>query len=162
MQDETKTIVFSTRAEFLDLVHECVTHANTYLQLFDPDFARWSLGAPETVSALRQFLLLKSANRLQLSMHRSDYLQQNCPRFLMLLKDFDHAMTCRLTPKNLHHLTDSFCLADNSHLVRRFHADHFRGVATFHSPFDAQISYTRFAAIWAESLPGLHPTMLGL
>lgn len=162
MQQEPQSMSFATRSEFVELVRKCIGRSNDSLQLFDPDFAMWSLGTPETISVLRHFLMVKSTNRLQLSMHRTNYLQQSCPRFLSLLGNFNHAIECRVTPKNLQNLPDSFCLADNAHLVRRFHSDHFRGKASFDSPTDTQISSERFTAIWIESLPGLHATILGL
>lgn len=162
MQKEPSIVKFTSHAEFLTLINECIACAGDCLQLFDPDFTRWSLGASATISLLNQFLLLKESNRLQLATHHFEYLQQSCPRFLTLLKNFDHAIECRQTPKNLRHLTDSFCIADESRIVRRFHADHFRGVATLGNSEEIQIYANRFAGIWIESLPGLHPTTLGL
>ena len=162
MHPDSQTIPFSSRAEFHELTLLCIQNADGRIQLFDPDFAVWQLGDSRVAEALQQFLGRRNTNRLQLEMHRTAHLQHNCPRFMALFKMFSHAIECRITPRNLQNLTDSFCLSDDIHLVRRFHADHFRGTATFNSAQDAQVTIERFSGIWTESLPGLHVTSLGL
>lgn len=151
---------FSTHLEFEGHFHECIARSRLALQLFDPDFSVFPLGASDTDAALRQFL--GGGGSLQLAMHRSAYIERHYPRFLRLLKDYSHRIECRITGRNLHHLTDSFCIGDGVHIVRRYHSDHMRGEAAFDSPPSTEISGERFAAIWAEALPGLHPTTTGL
>jgi hypothetical protein len=48
------------------------------------------------------------------------------------------------------------------HIVRRYHSDHMRGEAAFDTPAAAELARERFAAIWDESRPALHPTTTGL
>jgi hypothetical protein len=68
----------------------------------------------------------------------------------------------RRSSQQLRQLTDSFCIADQRHIVRRFHADHFRGEAVFDSPEDTQIALERFITIWLESWAGLYANSTGL
>lgn len=162
MQQEPTAIKFSTRTEFWQLIRQCLARSGNRIQLFDPDFSSWPLGASDVTECLRHFLKLRKDNKLEVAMHKTGYLEQNCPRFLNLLEDFSHAVECRVTQRNLWQLTDSFCIADQLHIVRRYHCDHFRGEATFDSFDSTQICGERFAAIWAESIPGLHSKKLGL
>jgi hypothetical protein len=99
---------------------------------------------------------------MQLAMHRSETIARDYPRFVRLLRDFGHRIECRATPANLRQLTDSFCIGDAVHIVRRFHCDHMRGEAAFDAPAATEISLERFAGIWLESHPCLHPTTTGL
>lgn len=158
--DEAAVYRFSTHLEFEAHFAACIARSNQSLKLFDPDFAVFPLGSTETDAALRGFL--GKGGSLQLAMHRSAYIESHYPRFLRLLRDFSHRIECRVTGRNLHHLTDSFCIGDGVHIVRRFHSDHMRGEAAFDSPPSTEISAERFVGIWAETLPGLHATTTGL
>ncbi len=151
---------FSTRLEFDAQLRALLARANVRLQMFDPDFALWQLGSAEVDAALRRFLA--GHGTIALVTHQNGNLERNCPRFMRLLKQFSHAIECRVTGKNLRHLTDSFCIADNQHIVRRFHSEHMRGEAVFDAPPATKISAERFDAIWLEADPGLHATTLGL
>jgi hypothetical protein len=151
---------FDTQRALTAHFQECIARSRASLQLFDPDFRVFDLGHSETDAALRQFLL--GGGSLLLAMHRSDHIERNYPRFIKLLRDYSHRIECRLTSKNLHHLTDSFCIGDRLHIVRRFHCDHLRGEAAFDAPPACEISLERFEGIWAESRPGLHASTTGL
>lgn len=151
---------FDTRSQFQALLLDCFSRARLRLQLFDPDYAWWQLGHSQTDAILRQFL--RGQGRLQLVAHSNAHLERNEPRFLKLLEDYGHLIECRLTNRSIRTLTDSFCVADGVHIVRRFHSDHMRGEADFNAPSSTQTSLERYEAIWAETLPGLHVGTAGL
>lgn len=151
---------FDTRAAFQEQLRSCFSRARHTLQVFDPDFAIWELGSSQMDALLRHFLARHG--RLELVAHSNAQLERHAPRFMRLLKDYAHTIECRLTPSNLRLLTDSFCIADQRHLVRRFHADHMRGSAIYGSETETQANCERFAAIWAETIPGLHAGTTGL
>jgi hypothetical protein len=158
--DEPVATRFSTQLEFGMRWRECIARSQLTLQLFDPDFRVFPLGLSDFDAALRQFLA--GGGTLQLAMHRSELIAREYPRFLRLLRDFGHRIECRQTPANLRQLTDSFCIGDGVHIVRRFHSDHMRGEAAFDAPPATEISLERFADIWLESGPCLHATTTGL
>jgi hypothetical protein len=95
-------------------------------------------------------------------MHGSAWIERHYPRFLRLLRDYGHQAECRVTGRGLRHLTDSFCIADGVHIVRRFHSDHMRGEAAFNAPEATEVARERFEAIWDESRPGLQASTTGL
>lgn len=151
---------FASRAQFQQQLRLAFSRARLTLQLFDPDFALWELGSADTDALLRRFLA--GHGKLELVAHSNAELERHAPRFLRLLKDYGHAIECRLSNRTLRQLTDSFCIADGRDLVRRFHADHLRGEAVYDSPPDTQVCSERYAAIWAETIPGLHASATGL
>jgi len=151
---------FDTRAEFQRQLRAVLERGHQALDLFDPDFSLFQLGDAEVDAVLRRFL--RGGGRLRLAMHASAHLERQAPRFLRLLGDYAHLAECRLTSRGLRQLTDSFCIADGLHLVRRFHSDHLRGEAAFDAPAETELSRERFSAIWEESQPGLNPTITGL
>lgn len=151
---------FTTRAEFEGHFLACIAQSQASLALFDPDFAVFPLGSSATDAALRHFL--GRGGHLQMAMHQSEHIERQYPRFMRLLQDYSHRIECRVTSRQLRNLTDSFCIGDGQHIVRRFHSDHMRGEAVFNAPLATEISRERFVGIWAESMPGLHATTTGL
>ena len=151
---------FSSHAEFESQLLACISRARRSLKLFDPDFEVFPFNSIAFDAALRQFLL--DGGILELVTHRPAYIEKHYPRFLHLLRDHGHRLHPRATNKSLHHLTDSFCIADGVHIVRRFHSDHMRGEAAFDAPAATEVSLDRFAGMWEESISTLHPTTTGL
>jgi hypothetical protein len=151
---------FDTRAAFQQQLGEAMARARATLVMFDPDVSLFRLGAPDVDAVLRRFL--RAGGRLRLAVHDTSHLEREAPRFLRLLKDYAHGIECRRTPRALRDLTDSFCIADDLHIVRRFHSDHMRGEAAFDAPQQTEVSRLRFDAIWAESQPGLQASVTGL
>jgi hypothetical protein len=159
MDDATATR-FTTRTEFETHLLDCIARSNASLLLFDPTFEVFPLGTTATDAALRAFL--GRGGHIQMAMHDTAHIERDYPRFLRLLKDYSHRIECRVTNRQLRTLTDSFCIGDGLHIVRRFHSDHMRREAAFQAPQATEISNERFVGIWAESLPGLHATTTGL
>jgi hypothetical protein len=150
---------FDTRLECEAQFRACVAASHVRLDLFDPDFAVFPLGASEVDALLRAFLA--RGGMLRLALHDSAHIERHYPRFLRLLRDYSHQVECRATPRGLRQLTDSFCIGDSAHIVRRFHSDHMRGEAAFDSPQATEVPRERFAAIWAESRPALAASSTG-
>ncbi len=159
MQESTSTR-FDTRSEFEAQFRACLAAARTRLDLFDPDFAVFPLGASDVDAALRAFL--RNGGVLRLVLHDPSHIERHYPRFLRLLRDYSHGVECRATPKILRQLTDSFCIVDDAHVLRRFHSDHMRGEAAFASPGAVDLPRHRFDALWNETKPVLESTKTGL
>jgi hypothetical protein len=151
---------FSTQREFQQWWLDCVEKSSQLLQAFDPDFSVVDLGGRRMDAALRSFL--RRGGRIELAMHASRHLEHHAPRFLILLRDYGHQIACKVTPKSLRELTDSFLIGDQVHLVRRFHSDHMRGEASTADGSANDICIERFSSIWKQSDDALHATILGL
>jgi hypothetical protein len=157
---EPLVVRFDTRLECETQLRACIAAARVQLDLFDPDFSVFPLGASDVDAALRAFLA--GGGRLRLAMHGSAWIERHYPRFVRLLRDYGHQVECRVTGRGLGHLTDSFCIGDGAHIVRRFHSDHMRGEAVFGSPEATDVARERFAGIWDESRAGLQASTTGL
>jgi uncharacterized protein YjiS (DUF1127 family) len=157
---DRQLIPFTMRAEFQQHLATCLSRAEHTLLMFDPDFSIWQLGSSASDAQLRRFL--QAGGRLQLVAHDGKMLERDAPRFLKLIKDYGHLIELRRSNPQLRQLSDSFCIADQRDIVRRFHADHFRGEAVFNGPQDLQTSLERFLTIWLESSPGLIANSTGL
>jgi len=157
---EPRRIAFDTRLDCEAQFHACIEAAQSTLAVFDPDVAVFPLGSTGIDTALRAFLA--RGGRLRLALHDPSYIERHYPRFLRLLRDYGHLCECRQTPPSLRQPTDSFCIGDNRHIVRRFHSDHIRGEAGFDDPAACELSQHRFEAIWQESHLALQMSRTGL
>ena len=157
---EPVLVRFDTRRECEQQWRAVLGRARTRLDMFDPDFTPFPLGSTEVDAQLRAFL--HGGGSLRLALHAPAHLERNAPRFLRLLRDYSHLVECRQTPRALRQLTDSFCIADGLHVLRRFHSDHMRGEAAFDAPDSVDLPAHRFAAIWEEARPALAPSVTGL
>ena len=158
--DEPLVIRFDTRRALQAHWRALLERAAGRLDLFDPDFAHFPLGAPDVEATLRAFL--HGGGLLRLALHDTTYIERACPRFLGLVRYYSERIDCRRSPRSLRHLSDSFALADGLHVVRRFHCDHMRGEAAFDNPAAVELPTYRFEALWEESGPTLPPTVTGL
>ena len=158
--NEPLLIRFDTRRDCETQWRAVMARATRRLDMFDPDFAVFPLGASEVDAQLRTFLM--GGGSLRLACHDPAHIERNAPRFLRLLRDYSHLVECRQTPRALHQLTDSFCIADNLHVLRRFHSDWMRGEAAFDAPEAVDVPAHRFAALWEESRPALAANVTGL
>jgi hypothetical protein len=151
---------FDTRRELEAQWRALLERTQGRLELFDPDFAVYPLGAPDVETRLRAFL--QAGGMLRLALHDHAHVEGACPRFLRVLRDYSHQVECRQSPRSLRHLSDSFALADGLHVVRRFHCDHMRGEAAFDAPASVELPAQRFDALWEESRSTLAPSVTGL
>jgi hypothetical protein len=151
---------FDTRSALQAQWRALLNRATHRLDLFDPDFAHFPLGAPDVEATLRAFL--RGGGLLRLALHDPIYIERACPRFLGIVRYYSERVECRGSPRSLRHLSDSFALADGLHVVRRFHCDHMRGEAAFDAPAEVELPAYRFDALWEESTAILSPTVTGL
>lgn len=158
--EDSVVIHLDSRAGYAEQLAAVIARSRTRLQLFDPDAAIFPLGSSAIDTLLRHFLA--GGGTLQVALHSAAHVERHYPRFLRLAQDYGHLVAVRLTPRSLRLLTDSFCIGDGLHIVRRYHSDHLRGEATFDAPVSTEISVERFGAIWLESLPGLTTSTTGL
>ncbi len=158
--NEPLLIRFDTRRDCETQWRAVMARATRRLDMFDPDFAGFPLGASEVDAQLRTFLM--GGGSLRLACHDPAHIERNAPRFLRLLRDYSHLVECRQTPRALRQLTDSFSIADNLHVLRRFHSDWMRGEAAFDAPEAVDVPAHRFAALWEESRPALAASVTGL
>ncbi|HEX5338971.1 MAG TPA: hypothetical protein VFW53_11090 [Gallionella sp.] len=132
------------------------------LCLFEKNYDGIGFNSEARYETLRRFLLASPNNRLHVLAHDTRYLATLCPRMMMLLRQFGGSMFIYQTPKNLHHITEPFAIADDSHYVRRFHFDDPRGILAQHDPENARALKSRFQEMWSASHPAVSGTTLGI
>jgi len=148
--------------DYSDALDKLCKLAQRNLFLFEKNFDGMGFNSEARYSTLRNFLLANPAHRLFVLAHDTRWLSTQCPRMMMLLRQFGTSMFIFLTPKNLQNITEPFSVADESHFVRRFHFDDPRGILGTNDPGSARILQSRFMEMWSASRQGISSTTLGL
>ena len=153
---------FDTNEGFQAAVDRLLEQPGRELRLFDPDGAALRLNDPQRIERLDRFLLASRTRRLYLVVHSTDHLTRQCPRLMMLLKRFSHAMQINQTHEEIREVQDAFLLLDAVHYVRRPMATLFRGAIGLGDENEGQALRGRFGEIWAASYPAVSSTTVGL
>jgi hypothetical protein len=153
---------FASRGEHQAAIAALLRATQRELRIFDQHCADLGLNSPDRFDALRQFLLGNRMHRMLIVVHDTGYLAARCPRMMLLMRQFSHAVFVHKTNKELRNLHDNFMVADDSAYVKQFHHEHPRGVLAIDQPVETQGLLMRFEEIWENSTPGLAATTLGL
>ena len=163
MSDYTpEQLEISSMVEYVTAIDKLCKMAEHNLYLFEKDFDRLEFNSEERFNTLRSFLLSSPVHKLHILAHDTSYLTTKCPRMMNLLHQFSGNMFIYQTPKNLQHIAAPFSVADDEHLVRRFHFDDARGQFAIQDSANAHALKAKFMEMWTASHPAPSSTRLGL
>ena len=149
-------------AEMSRTIDEIIALATRRIVIFDRDLAEGGYNTPQRFSRLKVFLLANRRNRIDIALHKSENLERDCARMMILLRQFPHAVSVRRTLPEAQRVQDGFVVADGIHFVHRFHFDQPLAQRAFHDESGAGILQRRFDEIWDYTEPAASATVLGL
>ena len=153
---------FDTRTGFDAAVDCLLEQAGRELRIFDPDGQALRLNDAARSAALERFLLASRTRRLFLVLHDTDHLTRYCPRGMLLLQRFSHAIQVNRTHEEIREVQDAFLVLDAAHYVRRPVATSMRGAMGLNDDTEALAMRGRFQEIWAASFPAVSASTAGL
>lgn len=153
---------FDTHAGFLDALDRLLIRAERTIAVFDRDLSAFELERPTRIERLDTLLRAGPQSLLRSVVHHSEALEKRMPRTQQLCLKLGHRLEIRRSPASLHGLQDSYLIADGRHVLRRFHADHWRGTCALDDPSQAHAMLQRFEALWEQSERCTAATNLGL
>lgn len=140
---------------------ELIANAAHTVRVFDKSIGR-GFNSPRRYELLRLLLLARRTNRVYIVLHETANIPGDCPRLMLLLRQFSHAVSIHRTLPGARCVYDPFAVADDTRFVRRFHYDVVRGVATVGDVAATQLLLKRFDEIWQASAPSVPATTVGL
>ena len=155
-------LAFDSITDYVASLDELCGLAKQSLIIFEKDFDHIGFNAQARHDTLRQFLLSSKKVDFRLLAHDVGPLVRYCPRLMTLSQQFGHLMQIRQTPANLKHLTLPFAVADNQHIVRRFHFDQPAGIFAKNDPEGALVLKSKFEEMWECSRPSAVAGLLNL
>src|SRR3954467_7328972 len=89
---ETDYERFDTNAGFQAAVDRLLEQPGRELRLFDSDLSALRFNSPERVERFERFLMASRTRRLYIAVQSTDHVTKRCPRLMMLLGRFSHAI----------------------------------------------------------------------
>ena len=148
-------------AEYNDALDTLFGRPGRKLRIFDRQLGSGYVGVRRE-ELLRHFLLASRSNRIQIVVHDAANLQRDCPRLILLLRQFAHAISINETEPQAKGVYDPFAVMDERDYIHRFHYDDSRGLLGLDDPQSAHGFVQRFEEIWEASAPATSATTLGL
>jgi hypothetical protein len=152
---------FEGMREYETLIDRMSPQTLRTIRIFDRALSR-SYNSQERFELLRQFLLASRVNRMMVAVHDASRMDRECPRMLLLLKQFSHAVSIRETLRPAKLVYDPFVIFDASHYLHRFHYDHLRAAQGTNDVLGAQQLIDRFSEIWDACGPAVSANVSGL
>ncbi len=149
-------------AESLAAIDEVIGAAERTIRVFDISLSNRGFNSPGRTEALRAFLVRGRAHRILIALHETELLQRECPRLLMLLRQFPMSIEIHRTIAQAREAADPFVVADDHSVWHQMHYEQPRAIVALHSPVDALPILQRFEEIWDLSEPAVSATTTGL
>ena len=140
---------------------ELLANAGQIVRIFDQGIGR-NFNSPQRYDLLRQVLLAGRNHRVRIVLHETSNVVRDCPRLIMLLRQFSHGLAIHQTLPAARRVYDPFAVADDTRFVHRFHYSDVRGVATIGDVAATSLLIKRFDEIWEASTPAVAATTIGL
>ena len=136
--------------------------AKQIVRVFDVDLSQTGWNTADRVERITAFLRRDRNARLEIIVHDTRYIESECARLAILLRNYSHAITLYRTGFEAAGAMDPLVVVDGRHFLHRFHWDGPRASLGIEQPIAAGPLDTRFEEIWATGQPGLSATVLGL
>jgi hypothetical protein len=143
-------------------IDEVIGTATRALRIFDYTLANRGFGSIARIEHLRHFLLVGRAHRIRIALHEPENLERDCPRLILLLRQFPVSIEIHRTVGQARNAADPFVIADDHSVWHQMHHDQPRAIVALHSPQDAVPLAQRFEEIWELSEPAVSATTTGL
>lgn len=161
-KNESSYKQIATQAESLEAIDAVIATAQRTIRIFDFTLSHRGFNAPARFDRLWKFFVAGRAHRLHIALHEPELLVRECPRLLVLLRQFPMSIEIHRTIAQARNADDPFVVADDHSVWHQLNHLQPRAVVALHSPADATPILQRFGEIWDLSEPAVSATTLGL
>lgn len=148
-------------AAYDDALDELIANASRSVRIFERRL-NGAFNSLRRYELLRALLLANRNNRVQIVLHETQNVVRDCPRLLLLLKQFSHGIAIHQTLPAARRVYDPFAVADAARFVHRFHFNDVRAVATIGDVAATQLLLKRYDEIWQASASAVTASTTGL
>jgi hypothetical protein len=144
-----------------EALDDLLANASHTVRIFDRRIGA-AFNTQRRYELLRRLLLARRTNRVRIALHETANVVRDCPRLILLLRQFSHAISVHRTLPDARHVYDPFAVADDVRFVHRFHYNDIRGAAAIGDVAATQSLIKRFDEIWQASTPAVTANTAGL
>jgi hypothetical protein len=155
--------MFDTFTGYRQALLEIVQLASQTIVVVDPDLRNTGLEFAAGIAALEAFCArTRHENALRIVVHSPGFIEKEAPRLLALAGRMQHRLRIRLSSAACRNWDQPFLVADEHHLVMRFHEDGPRGKTCLDDIRSASAMSAQFETIWLDAGPGPSGAPLGI
>ncbi|WP_157058526.1 hypothetical protein [Azoarcus sp. CIB] len=147
--DTPREQIFDSYGEYRAALIGALENAQQTVIVFDPDLRECGLESRQGIAQLER-LCSQSTRRdtLRILLHSTTWLQQDCPRLTRLLSHYAHCASVRTADAGARIWSQPFLIADDCHLVTRFHQELPRGKSSTDAAGSLTHLATQFETFW--------------
>jgi len=121
------------------------------VSIFTPDLEPTLYDDPRVIDVIKRFVLSHSFAKVRVLLRDHTAHTGSGSRFMSMARRLTSYLELRILVPQFHHLTCSYCIADDRGLVYRMRSDRWDGIAAVNSPPVARQYLQDFDAAWLAS-----------
>lgn len=154
---------FDSYGDYRAALFAAIGNARQTLIMFDPDLHETGLESPQGIALLER-LCAQSTRRdaVRILVHTTGWIERECPRLTRLLAHHSHCTCVRTVDPGARSWSQPFLIADERHVVTRFHQDLPRGKIGTDGAGGLALLATQFETFWMNGEASAVGTPLAL
>jgi hypothetical protein len=121
------------------------------VSIFTPDLEPAVYDHPPVIEVIKRFVLSHSFAKVRVLLRDHTRHTGSGSRFMSMARRLSSYLELRILVPQFHHLTASYCIADDRAIVYRMRADQWDGIAAVNSPPVARQYLQEFDLAWQAS-----------
>lgn len=143
--------VLTSVAEVRQTTAAVVATGQRLISIFTPDLEPTLYDDPRVIEVIKRFVLSHSFAKVRVLLRDHTRYTGSGSRFMSMARRLTSYLELRILVPQFHHLTSSYCIADDRGIVYRMRSDRWDGIAAVNSPPVARQYLQEFDAAWLAS-----------
>lgn len=143
--------VLTSVAEVRQTTAAVIATGQRLISIFTPDLEPPLYDDPQVIEVIKRFVLGHSFAKVRVLLRDHARHTGSGSRFMSMARRLTSYLELRILVPQYHHLTASYCIADDRGIVYRLRADRWDGIAAVNSPPVARQYLQEFDAAWLAS-----------
>jgi hypothetical protein len=140
--------VLTTLAEVRLTTAAAIASGQRLVSIFTPDLEPPIYDHPQVIEVIKRFVLSHSFAKVRVLLRAHTRHTGSGSRFMSMARRLSSYLELRILLPQFHHLTASYCIADDRAIVYRMRADQWDGIAAVNSPPVARQYLQEFDLAW--------------
>lgn len=153
-------IRFETPTDYVNALNAVLQSATHLIRIYDWDLSDGGYEAPARIELLKEFC--KQKRTIKILLADDAYLRRDAGQMMRLLSVWGHALHVRVRDAEPPPAHDSFVLADDKGVLKRYDKDETRGLARLDARGDVAELGMRFDSEWGRASRRVSAHTLGL
>jgi hypothetical protein len=143
--------VLTSLADVRQSTAAAIASGQRLISIFTPDLEPPVYDHPQVIEVIKRFVLGHSFAKVRVLLRAHTRHTGSGSRFMSMARRLSSYLELRILVPQFHHLTASYCIADDRAIVYRMSAEQWDGIAAVNSPPVARQYLQEFDLAWQAS-----------